>query len=710
MSDNGIPADVIEAELEKILASRAFTKGDRASRFLRFVVEWHLKGKSAEIKEYVVGVEVLGKRSDFDPRTDTIVRAEARRLRARLDQYYASEGEYDSVKISVPKGSYAPQIEQNNATTDDKHAQPGKAGSRRHLMQFLFALGAIAISGGLLWRFSPSWPSDTEPFPTPLTSYPGRVASPSFSPDGNQVAFAWRPSPQSHSNIYAKLIGVNEPLRLTNNPADDYGPGWSPDGQLVAFLRVLSPGRDGVFLVPSIGGSPRKVAEIFSTGLSDFCAWQPAWHPGGRWLIIADKDSADGPFKLFAVSPTTGERRPLTSPPPKSPGDLYPAFSPNGRTLAFSRFTGNNVSDLWALPLSDDLRATKEPQRITSESFYIGNSAWTPDGRAIVFSGGDFHSPSLWKIAIGARPTKPSRLGFPGEGATMPAISRQGHLAYGREILDADIWRMDLADPSHPTSKLISSTRLDHTCRFSPDGKRIAFASNRSGSHELWVSNSDGSNAVKLTSVGGFGYRASPRWSPDGQWVYFEDFARGNRECRVIRSDGGNPARVNNLPEGCPTGWSPGGGWIYFGWNGQVWKMPTQGGPPVQITHGGGTEAMPSADGKLLYYRKTDGDITSLWSVPVKGGKETQVIESVCADNVAVTPRGIYFVSNASVQFLNFASGKIGLIARTGHVPAWGFDVSPDGSSLLYARFEIVFHDLMFVEKFSRVLNPDARF
>jgi len=152
MSDNGIPADVIVAELEKILASRAFTEAERASRFLRFVVQWHLTGKSPELKEYVVGVEVLGKKSDFDPRTDTIVRAEAMRLRARLEQYYASEGKGDSVKISVPKGSYAPQIEHNNPTTDDRGTSQGtpETGSQRPRKTWFIGTAALALPAVLM--------------------------------------------------------------------------------------------------------------------------------------------------------------------------------------------------------------------------------------------------------------------------------------------------------------------------------------------------------------------------------------------------------------------------------------------------------------------------------------------------------------------------------------------------------------------------------
>jgi hypothetical protein len=105
MTHNGIPSDAIEEQLHKILASSMFSKADRASRFLRFVVQQYLDGKGGEIKEYAVGVEVLGRKPDFDPRVDTIVRAEAMRLRARLDDYYASAGKSDQIRVLLPKGT-----------------------------------------------------------------------------------------------------------------------------------------------------------------------------------------------------------------------------------------------------------------------------------------------------------------------------------------------------------------------------------------------------------------------------------------------------------------------------------------------------------------------------------------------------------------------------------------------------------------------------
>src|SRR5262245_691383 len=97
-------------ELARIMSSRAFEGSERSTKLLRYLVEHALNGQSASLKEYTLGTEVLGKGSSFDPRIDTIVRAEASRLRSRLERYYASEGQDDPLIISLPKGGYVPQF------------------------------------------------------------------------------------------------------------------------------------------------------------------------------------------------------------------------------------------------------------------------------------------------------------------------------------------------------------------------------------------------------------------------------------------------------------------------------------------------------------------------------------------------------------------------------------------------------------------------
>src|SRR5579862_1120577 len=97
-------------QLQQVLESELFTRADQLSRFLRFIVERHLEGRQEELKESVIGVEVFGRKPDYNPKYDPIVRTEARRLRARLSEYYTNGGKSDPLVIDLPKGGYVPMV------------------------------------------------------------------------------------------------------------------------------------------------------------------------------------------------------------------------------------------------------------------------------------------------------------------------------------------------------------------------------------------------------------------------------------------------------------------------------------------------------------------------------------------------------------------------------------------------------------------------
>src|SRR5580692_6653544 len=97
-------------QLNRILDSRTFHQADRLKRFISFVVEETIAGRGTHLKEFLVGMEVFGKDARFDPRTDPIVRVQAKRLRSRLTRYYTEEGQEDEIVIDLPKGGYAPVI------------------------------------------------------------------------------------------------------------------------------------------------------------------------------------------------------------------------------------------------------------------------------------------------------------------------------------------------------------------------------------------------------------------------------------------------------------------------------------------------------------------------------------------------------------------------------------------------------------------------
>jgi Tol biopolymer transport system component len=477
-----------------------------------------------------------------------------------------------------------------------------------------------------------------------------------------------------------------------------------------------------VLLIPALGGPERKVAEVFQGATL-------TWSPDGNSLVISDRDSPKEPTGLFLLAIDTGEKRRLTSPPVPpsdwSNGDRCPSLSPDGRTLAFNRQVDSRV-DLYLLSVSNDLKVTGEAKRIELGNLSALAPAWTEDGRGIVFYVNG-HESGLWRIDVSGsegRHAEPQRLVALGERAASPAISRRGHrLAYSSSFFHSSIGRIAAPGGSKARAEksagsvngdtpFIYSTRNDRAPEFSPDGKKIAFISSRSGSWEIWVCDSDGSNPVQLTSFRG-PFVTNPRWSPDGGRIVFDgDDAKGESDIWMISAGGGKPQRMTTDPsnDGNPS-WSRDGRWIYFDsartGEPQVWKIPEAGGDAIQVTRDGGFAPLESPDGKFIYYTK-DLFATSVWRLPVEGGQAAKVLENLSyLRNLVIVSKGIYFVprqdtasSGSSIEFLDFATNHTKRVASFGKPLDLGLALSPDGRWILYSQVDQVGAELRLVENF----------
>ena len=589
-------------------------------------------------------------------------------------------------------------------------ARTAKSRFTRQLLSLLAAALALMI-GGLIWFFALRHPAKATLPPmkyVSFTSFPGFEGNPAFSPDGNQIAFYWSGEKNDNPDIYVMLIGSQKPLRLTTGPAADYEPKWSPDGRQIAFMRV-SESEIAIYTVPALGGPERKLLSLGAK--ANWGGWVPAldWSPDGKYIACEERRSNQPPSNIFLFSPETGERRALTSPAAPLVGDSRPAFSPDSQTVAFVRTTTDVSQDVYLVPISGD-----EPRRLTFDNVPLKSTAWTADGREIIFSstreGGDY---GLWRIsASGGTPERATVGGHHVPGAS---VSPQGNrLAYVQWAGDFNIYRIDVSDSTRPTSppiKLTSSTRLDFNPQFSPDGKRIVFQSDRSGSNEIWMCNSDGANPVQVTSLNKIA--GTPRWSPDGQQIAFDLYPDGRGDLYVISAGGGLPRPIvtgdseDHLPS-----WSINGRWIYFASNRtgerQVWKVPAEGGKAVQVTKRGGEIAFESLDGRYVYYIKDSAP--GIWRVPVDGGEEIQVFDSFRSElfsDWAVVSDGIYFINpdakdGVAIEFFNFATGKVKQVAALGKVAIlpFGMAVSRDRRQILYAQNDNPGGDIMLVENF----------
>jgi len=579
------------------------------------------------------------------------------------------------------------------------------------------AIAAIALFGAAFWfgrtASSPGIPAETAPKLSPLITEPGFKTGPAFSPVGSRIAYVWKPD-REESGIFIRVISQGSaPVRLTTGGVS---PVWSPDGRQLAFTR-REPSRLSIRITDVAGGSERPLAYIapltYLPGVVSL-----AWTSDGQWLVASDKPSTAGPFELTAISVETGEKRRVTHPPSGVIGDLLPRVSPDGRNLAFLRVSAFSVVDVFTQPMTVVANVAAEPRRLTSAGWSMSALLWSGDSRTLLFAASQGGANRLWRVS-------PVQAGKPAPVTSLPsvggqvAISAKGdRLAYIQTTLDIDIYRQDLPQAGEkppPSVTLISSTRAEMNARISPDGSKIAFASDRTGSWEIWVAASNGEHPVQLTSFGA-GETGSPRWSADSKQIAFDARVRGNAEVYVVDGSGGKPRPlVSGSGDNFGPSWSHDGKWVYFISNRlgqeQVWKMPVAGGPAIQLTHGGAVCGFESTDGKWVYLTRAYEQPTSIWRVPADGGDEVKLIEGVGQPlTYDVMESGIYFLRRKGedspapgLMFYSFATQQLTRVADLDRPFGVGMSMSPDRHWLAFAspaNSAVPASDVMLVENF----------
>ncbi|MCC6392046.1 MAG: PD40 domain-containing protein [Bryobacterales bacterium] len=558
------------------------------------------------------------------------------------------------------------------------------------------ALAAIlALAGGAMyWSAKREEALSTHLELEILTSYPGAQVLPALSPDGSQFAFTWNGSASNNSDIYVQTTGSSEPRRLTDHPSMDFGPAWSPDGNWIAFLRRTVTFETSVLLIPSSGGTERKLADLSLNQWLD--ARQLSWSPDGKWLAVSD--SAGGKQGLFLVSVASGEKRRLTT-SENSRGHMDPDFSPDGRHLAFRCENLEYRSEICVLELDEDLRPKGKIEPVTRRGVRSTSPVWTSDGRSLIFSSGPFLADSgIYRLKVfpaSGRSRPPEQIVTPtSEQYALGGCLRGDTLIYTRRQDDDNLWEVKREGGSWKPAKLLSgfaSNRSERNPDLSPDGKTLAFASNRRGTMEVWAGSPDDPHLRQLTSFGTEGV-SDVRWSPDGRRLAVIT-GSGAGLLYVVSGTGVERRRLTeDAKQPC---WSPDGKWIYFqrGLTGHpgLFKIKAEGGPEVQVSDH--EASYPSfsrgfaKDGEFLYYIREGG----VWRTSFRRPALEHLVIPGAFWTLAAGPDGVFTIDarywDHTLEFHPAAGGPATRLL-TMKYPWSGFTVSADGNRVIFPRID----------------------
>ncbi len=444
---------------------------------------------------------------------------------------------------------------------------PGTAGGRRSgvsdrwgmksrsLVAAALVVVAVFVIGATWWMRAPAGRSGSAALKNTtfqqLTDEPGQELYPSLSPDGKTVIYAGRAS--GNWDIYSLRVGGKNPVNLTkDSTADDTQPVFSPDGERIAFRSDRDGG--GIFVMGATGENVKRVTDF---------GYNPAWSPDGGQIAFAStianpEARLSSQTQLFTVNITTGEKHPIT---PQTGIAVQPNWSPHGYRIAYWAQVQGRLN-VWTIPASGG-----EAARVTNDASVDWNPVWSPDGAWLYFASDRGGSMNLWRAPINEKSGKVlgeiEPVTTPSTYAANLSFSRSGsQMAYMQRTQSSHIYRVGF-DPLHETAvgqpePVTQGSRSTGTPNVSPDGEWIA-AVEASQQGNVLVVRRDGSGLRHLTDDV---YRNRiPVWSPDGKLLAFISNRGGRVDIWTIRPDGGSLRQLTYTLNGSITRpvWSPDG-------------------------------------------------------------------------------------------------------------------------------------------------------
>ncbi len=530
-------------ELGRISGSATFVNASRSCTLLRFLVLEKLEGRSEHLKEYVLGVEALGRPEKFDPRTDPIARVEVSRLRNKLDLYYASLPKQPPVRISLPRGTYVPEFSIQN--TSENQAHP----TRRARLYLAASLAGAFLAGIVLAFVVLNRPDRRQPMRVSvLAPQHGEIASLAISPDGESIAIV--ATVAGTSRLYLRHIASSfEPVLLTGTEDASF-PFWSSDGHSIGFFA-----QHKLKVVDLDGGEPRSIANA------------PLGR-GGTWTEGGDIIFAPGALgPLLRVPAKGGITAPFTI-LNQAEGDvshLWPVLLPGERLAYLAQNSDSALDAVFAVPLN----APRKRSRVVGANSSFAFSRSGKDRLSLLF---------LRDRALIEQHLSASQLSVVDEPATIaPELNFDPLDRYADVSASMSSVAFVPGTPFHFCLQWINRSGGEvealpgdgdfYALRISPDGSHLLTNQTdpRTGSTGVWSFDLNRKTDTPVTT-GGVDF--FPIWSPDGLKVAFaksDGTAERGMRLTTVLTTGGGPRVLMDVPGPVfPSDWSSDGSLLAY--------------------------------------------------------------------------------------------------------------------------------------------------
>jgi Tol biopolymer transport system component len=491
---------------------------------------------------------------------------------------------------------------------------------------------------------------------------------------------------------------------LTSGNFDELQPAWSPDGKRVAFVRAQQPGvklqpgdvfgsfQDGdVWMLDLGSGKESKLVEK---------AFNPAFSPDGKRMAV--DASWAGPRRIWVLDSEGHNPQQVTTDTSEEAAHIAPAWSPDGNKIVFQNLLRTKF-DTRVVNLE-----SKQMSWITNDFYRNIRPAWSPSGKYIYFSSDRGGGINIWRAPVKTDGTVQGALQQVTTGAGQDvevAVSRDGkRLAFATLRQNADVWKLPvspqtgLLTATGSPEAVISTTREDSRGAWSPDGKSIAFNSDRAGDMNIWLFSLTDASSRQLTT--GRGGDFQPNWSPDGKKIAFFSSRSGSPNIWEVEVATGvtRPLTANGGVNVNPF-FSPDGTRLAFQSDQsgrlEVWVAKADGSVSHRLTNTGVTGHFMrwSEDGREVIFRCICGGKPATMRVPVDGGEPQPFAEMMGGSHISFSPDRSRIMDVVGHRVLWVSPVKGGKPEKVYEFPdpesridypVW----SPDGKWVLFDRFK----------------------